>query len=71
MANIQILQRLVNTTINNDRSKEILGKIVRKEFDSTKNEEKAFELLTIAFKWNLPQFGEMIDDYSLEDLKWF
>ncbi len=71
MANIQILQRLVNTTINNDRSKEILGKIIRKEFDRTKNEEKAFELLTIAFKWNLPQFGDMIDDYSFEDLKWF
>jgi len=70
MAKIQILQRLVNTKINNDKSKEILGRIIRKEFDKTDNEEKAFELLTIAFKWNLPQLGEMIDDYSFEDFKW-
>lgn len=71
MAKIQILQRLVNTKINNDKSKEILGRIIRKEFDKTDNEEKAFELLKIAFKWNLPQLGEMIDDYSLDDLSWF
>lgn len=71
MANVQILQRLVNTTINNDKSKEILGRIIRKEFDSTDNEEKAFELLTIAFKWNLPQFNEMIDDYQMADFNWF
>lgn len=71
MAKIQILQRLVNTKINNDKSKEILGKIIRKEFDSTDNEEKAFELLTIAFKWNIPQFNEMIDDYEIQDFNWF
>lgn len=70
MAKIQILQRLVNTKINNDKSKEILGRIIRKEFDSTDNEEKAFELLTIAFKWNLPQFNGMIDDYQLADFNW-
>lgn len=70
MANIQILQRLVNTKINNDKSKEILGRIIRKEFDKTDNEEKAFQLLTIAFKWNLSQFNEMIDDYQLTDFNW-
>jgi hypothetical protein len=70
MAKIQILQRLVNTKINNDQSKEILGSIIKKEFDNTDNEEKSFELLTIAFKWNLPQFNEMIDDYELSDFNW-
>lgn len=70
MAKIQILQRLVNTKISNDKSKELLGKIIRKEFDKTNNEEEAFQLLMIAFKWNLPQLAEMIDDYSFEDFKW-
>lgn len=70
MANVQILQRLVNTRISSDQSKEIIGKIIRKEFDETKCEERAFELLQIAFKWNLPQFNEMIDDYSITDFKW-
>ena len=70
MANVQLLQRLVNTNINNDKSKDILGRIIRKEFDKTDDEEKAFELLFIAFKWNLPQFNSMIDDYSLSDFNW-
>lgn len=71
MAKIHILQRLVNTKINSDKSKEILGTIIRKEFDQTKDEDRAFELLFLAFKWNLPQFNEMIDDYELHDFKWF
>jgi hypothetical protein len=70
MAKIQILQKLVNTKINNDKSKQIIGNIVRKEFDQTKDEDRAFELLTIAFQWKLPQFNEMIDDYKFEDFKW-
>ena len=71
MAKIQILQRLVNTKINSDKSKEILGRIIRKEFDQEQDEDRAFELLLIAFRWNLPQFAEMIDDYSITDFKWF
>lgn len=70
MANVQILQRLVNTKISSDQSKEMIGKIIRKEFDSTESEERAFELLQIAFRWNLPQFSEMIDDYAITDFKW-
>jgi hypothetical protein len=71
MANIQILKRLVNTKIDSEKSREMLGGIIRKEFDATKNEETAFELLFLAFKWNVPQVNEMIDDYSLSDFKWF
>ena len=71
MAKIQILQRLVNLKISNDKSKQLLGGIIRKAFDATKDEERAFELLFIAFKWNVPQFNEMIDDYDLQDFKWF
>lgn len=70
MAKIQILQRLVNTKIS-EKSKETLGQLVRKEFDQTNDEDKAFELLNIAFRWNLPQFSQMIDDYEISDFKWF
>ncbi|QYS85447.1 hypothetical protein JJC03_09370 [Flavobacterium oreochromis] len=71
MTKIQILQQLVHTQVSNDKSKDLLGKIIRKEFDATDNEQKAFELLTIAFRWKLPQFNEMIDDYEFSDLNWF
>lgn len=71
MANIQILQRLVNTNVNDVTSKEFLGKLIRKEFDSTQDEDTAFNLLFLAFKWNLPGFPEMLEDYSITDFKWF
>ena len=71
MAKIQILQQLVNLKISNDKSKQLLGEIIRKEFDATKDEQRAFELLFIAFRWNVPQFNEIIDDYELQDFKWF
>jgi hypothetical protein len=71
MNKIQILHKLVNTKIDSDKSKQFLGKIIRREFDQEKDEDRAFELLLIAFKWNLPQFSEMIDDYSITDFKWF
>ena len=69
-AKVQILKRLVGTEIT-EKSKTILGQIVRKEFDQTKDEDKAFELLNIAFRWKLPEFAGMIDDYELSDFKWF
>lgn len=71
MSKVAILQKLANTKIDCNKSKEMLGKIIKQEFDKEKDEDRAFELLLIAFKWNLPQFQEMIDDYQIEDFKWF
>lgn len=71
MAKIQILQRLVNTKISSIQSKDLLGALIRKEFDQTKDEDRAFELLFLAFKWNLKVFESMIDDYEIHDFKWF
>lgn len=68
---ILLLQRLGNTFLRDAKSLEILGKLIRKEFDATDNEEKAFELLQLAYKYQIPQLGEMLDDYSISDFKWF
>jgi hypothetical protein len=68
---ILLLQRLENTSLSDAKSLELLGRIIRKEFDATENEEKAFELLQLAYKYQIPQLGEMLDDYSLSDFKWF
>lgn len=67
---IHLLQRLEKTYLSDEKSLELLGRIIRKEFDATDNEEKAFELLQLAYKYQIPQLGEMIDDYSLSDFKW-
>jgi len=68
---ILLLQRLGNTFLSDEKSLEILGRIIRKEFDATDNEEKAFELLQLAYKYQIPQLDEMLDDYSISDFKWF
>jgi len=67
---ILLLQRLEKTFLSDEKSLELLGRIIRKEFDATDNEEKAFELLQLAYKYQIPQLDEMLDDYSLSDFKW-
>lgn len=70
-AKILLLQRLENTFLSDEKSLELLGRIIRKEFDATQDEEKAFELLQLAYKYQIPQLCEMLDDYSISDFKWF
>lgn len=67
---IILLQRLGKTFLSDVKSIEILGKLIRKEFDKTKDEDRAFELLQLAYKYKIPQLGEMLDDYSISDFKW-
>ena len=67
----QVIEILEKTVLSDDKTKEIIGKLIRKDFDETENEEYAFELLQIAYKYNLSVLGEMIDDYSITDFKWF
>ena len=69
MANL--LQKLQNTTLNNQKSLMLLGKLIRKEFDATKDEDRAFELLLLAYKYQVPQLEEMLSDYQLTDFNWF
>ena len=68
---ILLLQRLENTFLSDAKSLEILGKLIRKEFDATQDEDKAFELLQLAYKYQIPQLDEMLKDYKIEDFKWF
>lgn len=68
---IHLLQRLEKTFLSGEKSVELIGKIIRKEFDQTDNEDRAFELLQLAYKYQIPQLGEMLDDYSMSDFKWF
>ena len=67
----KILESLEQTKIGNNKSVLQIGSILKKEFDKTQCEEKAFELLQIAFKWQIPQLDEMLKDYRIEDFKWF
>lgn len=67
----KVLESLEQTKIGNKRSVLQIGNIIKKEFDKTQCEDKAFELLELAYKWQIPQLDEMLKDYKIEDFKWF
>lgn len=67
----QLLAKLKSTEVADKKSLELFGKLIRKEFDKTQDEERAFELLQLAYKYQIPQFDEMLNDYSITDFKWF
>jgi hypothetical protein len=65
----KITQKLINTNVSDKKSKFLLGQIIRKEFDTTQDEDRAFELMQLAYKYEVPQMEEMLSDYSLTDFK--
>jgi hypothetical protein len=65
----KITQKLINTNVSDKKSKFLLGQIIRKEFDTTQDEDRAFELMQLAYKYEAPQMEEMLSDYSLTDFK--
>lgn len=53
--------------VSNKKSKKILSKLIRKEFDMPNIKQKRAEkLIATAFCWNLECLESMIDDYKFE-----
>lgn len=72
MANITktLHEKMVNTQLGNDQTKNTLGALIRKEFDNPEtSQERAEDLLCIAYQLGVPQFEEMLFDYRFEDFK--
>lgn len=66
-----LIGKLKNTRITNKQCLHKVGELILKEFNATENEGKAFELLLLAYQLNIPQFNNMLDQYRIEDFKWF
>lgn len=71
MGSNKLMEKLQSTEVSDKRSLELFGSLIRKEFDKTNDEERAFELLQLAYKYQVPQLDEMLDDYSITDFNWF
>lgn len=70
MQKTKLIERLVNTIFSSN-AKKVLNELVRAEFDKTKDEERAFVLLQIAYSHQLDCLNSMLDDYEFADFKWF
>lgn len=67
LQNITLLQKFANTTLTNFKTKKLLGECIRKSFDEADNPETSEELLALAWKFQVPQFDEMLSDHSNHD----
>jgi len=67
MENTALIAKLSRTKLSGDRTAELVGKLLRREFDQTNSKDYALEVLTVAYQFNVPQLDEMMADYNEED----
>ncbi|MGV3698290.1 hypothetical protein [Flavobacterium sp.] len=68
----QLLEQLKNTSVSNKESLELIGSIIRKEFDNPDiTGYRAMELLQLAYNYQIPQLDEMLNDYMTTEFKIF
>lgn len=66
MANL--VQRFHKTTISDPKTKNLLGKCLKKAFDENINDALESEnILALAWKFQVPQFDEMFEDHQNHD----
>ena len=67
-----LLQSFEKTSLADEKTKNFMGALIRREFDKKDTtQEVAEELLTIAYLLNVPQLDEMLDDFNTTDFKTF
>ncbi|OHT44466.1 hypothetical protein [Flavobacterium tructae] len=60
-----LVQRFCNTTLSNNKTKELLGKCLKKAFDESIDDALESEnILGLAWKFQVPQFDEMFKDHQ-------
>lgn len=64
----QLLNSFSKTSLADEKTKNFMGILIRKEFDKKDISKKnAEELLAIAYILQTPQFDEMLDDFLITD----
>jgi hypothetical protein len=63
-----LVQKFEKTKLSNDKTKLLLGKCLKKAFaDSISDAEESEEILALAWKFQVPQFDEMLEDHQNHD----
>lgn len=66
MANL--IDKFKNTTISDNKTKLLLGKYLKKAFDEIISDAlEAENILSLAWKFQVPQFDEMLKDHENHD----
>jgi hypothetical protein len=63
--NTNLIQRFYKVTLADDKTKFLLGKCLKKAFDDTISDAlEAENILALAWKFQVPQFDEMLQDHQ-------
>lgn len=71
--NANLIEKFKNTSMaDNNKSKDLLGKILKNAFDKIKSDALDSEnILFLAWKFQVPQFDEMFQDHQNHDYSHF
>ena len=66
--NTKVIERFSRTTLSNDKTRNLLGKCLKKQFDECVSDAlEAENILALAWKFQVPQFDEMFEDHQNHD----
>lgn len=65
---VKLVERFYKTSLSNDKTKFLLGKCLKKAFDENISDPtESEEILSLAWKFQVPQFDEMFEDHQNHD----
>jgi hypothetical protein len=64
----KIHEKLLKTQLSNQRTRNLISKLLLKEFSQANQETRAFDLMMIAHHFNLPIVNQMIEKHSIKSI---
>jgi hypothetical protein len=71
MTKSEIIAALSSTTLAGEKTKEILGRLIKDGFDTAKEINEQFQFLQLAYQFKIAQLDEMIQEWAFSELDEF
>ncbi len=68
MTKSEIVSALASTKLAGEKTKAILGRLIKDGFDTAKDAKEQFEFLQLAYQFEIAQLDEMIQEWSFSEL---
>jgi hypothetical protein len=68
MTKSEIIGALASTTLAGEKTKEILGRLIKNGFDTAKEINEQFQFLQLAYQFDIVQLDEMIQEWAFSEI---
>jgi hypothetical protein len=68
MTKSEIIGALASTSLAGEKTKEILGKLIKAGFDAAKEVKEQFQFLQLAYQFDITQLDEMIQEWAFSEI---